>query len=223
MTTSIDPGSVPVSWSSCSTALTERSLACSSAAAMCLPRSPNFSTITCSGMPDSGRDLGSGQPPLRQVRSGRGETDESHVGFASRMAPDDPLEFLPHAWRQRAVAPEDPAHPDHLAEPHQGVRGDLGVELADLAVLHRLAERGDVARREPVVVEAEHLRRDELRLPDDPVERRMLGREPEVRVEAEQLRLDTGRAAGRPSFIACRTRRFRSRTSSSKIAFFESK
>jgi len=50
MTTSIDAGSVPVSSSSASAARTERSLTCSPSAAMCLPRRPNFSTITDSGM-----------------------------------------------------------------------------------------------------------------------------------------------------------------------------
>ena len=122
-----------------------------------------------------------------------------------------------------AVAPEDPAHADQLAEAHQRVRRDLGVELADLAGLRRLAQRLDVAAREAVVVVAQHLGRDELGLADDPVERRVLGGEAEVRLEAEQLRLEPRRPCDEPSFIAWRTRRFRSRTSSSKIAFFESK
>ena len=51
MTTSISPGSTPLSASSASAARTDRSLTCSSSAAMCLPRRPNFSTITCSGIP----------------------------------------------------------------------------------------------------------------------------------------------------------------------------
>ena len=51
MSTSTSPGSTPASASSASPARTERSLTCSSSAAMCLPRRPNFSTITPSGMP----------------------------------------------------------------------------------------------------------------------------------------------------------------------------
>src|SRR5213592_2278743 len=52
MTTSIVFGSTPVSVSRASAARTDRSLTCSSAAAMCFPRSPNLSTITCSGIPE---------------------------------------------------------------------------------------------------------------------------------------------------------------------------
>ncbi len=51
MTTSIVPGSTPDSASSASAARTERSLTCSSSAAMCFLRSPNFSTTTSSAIP----------------------------------------------------------------------------------------------------------------------------------------------------------------------------
>ena len=66
-----------------------------------------------------------------------------------------------------------------------------GSSCADLAGADRLraAPRRSPARQ-PVVVVAEHLGRDELGLPDDPVERRVLGGEAEVRLEAEQLRLE---------------------------------
>jgi len=46
-------------------------------------------------------------------------------------------------------------------------------------------------------VVAEHLGRDELRLPDDPVEARVLRREPEVRAEPEELGLEPRRALRR--------------------------
>ncbi len=51
MTTSISAGSIAFSPSRRDAAATDMSLTCSSAAAMCLPRRPNFSTITCSGIP----------------------------------------------------------------------------------------------------------------------------------------------------------------------------
>ena len=63
-----------------------------------------------------------------------------------------------------------------------------GSPARDLARLHRLLEAGDVPPRQPLVVERQRLGRDELGLPDDPVERRVLGGEAEERAEAEQLR-----------------------------------
>ena len=51
MRQSISPGSIPCSSSRREAAATDMSLTCSSAAAMCFPRRPNFSTITSSGIP----------------------------------------------------------------------------------------------------------------------------------------------------------------------------
>src|SRR5581483_11726190 len=103
------------------------------------------------------------------------------------------LDVLGH----RAVAPEDEAHPEQLAGRHQRPGGDLGVDVADVAARDRLAQPLYVAFGELLVVVVQHLRRDELGLPDDAVERRMLRREAEVRAEAEQLRLETRLAARR--------------------------
>ena len=96
-----------------------------------------------------------------------------------------------------AAGPQDPAHADELADPHQRPGEELGIAVVDLAVLHRLAQAGDVAAREPLVVELQHLRRDELGLADDPVERRMLRGEAEERGEAEPLHLGARRALRR--------------------------
>ena len=139
-------------------------------------------------------------------------------------AADDPLQLVQDALRHPvAVLHQEPAEADELAHAHQRPRGDLRVDVADLARLDRLAQRLDVALREPVVVVAEHLRGDELGLADDPVERLVLAREAEVRGEAEDLRLDAGRPFDDASFIAWRTRRLRSPTSSSKTCFLPSK
>src|SRR6266516_981774 len=164
MTTSSASGSTPASASSVSAARTERSLTCSSSAAMCFPRSPNFSTITCSGM------------PLRSATSAA---------------------VIQRSGRYDAVAPEDVPHAEELSGGHQRPGGHLRVDLAELAARHRLAQSLDVALGELLVVVAQHLRRDELRLADDPVERGMLSGEAEVRAEAEQLRLEARRALRR--------------------------
>ena len=110
-----------------------RSLTCSSGAAMCLPRRPNFSTITCSGMPESVRDLRSGHPPLRQVRSGRLQSDASHSAGLEDAA-DDPLELVGDVRRHRRCRrPRGSSACRQLAEAHQRVGRHLGVDLADLA------------------------------------------------------------------------------------------
>ena len=59
--------------------------------------------------------------------------------------------------------------------------------------LEQAMEAGDVAARQALVVELQRLRRDELRLPDDPVERGMLGGEAEEGGKAEALHLCAGR------------------------------
>src|SRR5882672_8131371 len=209
MTTSISFGSTPLSVSRVSAARTERSDTCSSSAAMCLPRRPNFSTITSSGMPDrsatsaavihrSGRyEAVATSPTFLTVCSGAGgagacaywSPPSSLRLLGPEDAADEALELDRDAARHRPVPPEDPAHADHLAEPHQCVGGHLRIELRDLARLGGLPQRLDVTGGEAVVVEAQHLRRDELGLPDDPVQRRVLGGEAEVGVEAAQLLL----------------------------------
>ena len=168
---------------------------------MCLPRTPNFSTITCSGMPDS-----AAISAAVIHRSGRYEAvaarpDRPHASSGlrmQRMIRSSSFQTTPGIGLP--VAPEDPAHADQLAHAHQRVRRDLGVELGDLARLRRFAQRLDVAAREAVVVVAQHLGRDELGLADDPVERRMLGGEAEVGLEAEQLRLEPRRSLRRALF-----------------------
>jgi hypothetical protein len=70
------------------------------------------------------------------------------------------------------------------------------VDVADLTRLDGLAQPLDVPLGEPVVVVAEHLGGDELRLADDPIERLVLAREAEVRGEAEHLGLDAGGPLG---------------------------
>ena len=70
-----------------------------------------------------------------------------------------------------------------------------GSPLRDLAPSHRLAEAVDVAVGQLLVVEVEDLGRDELRLPDHPVERGVLGGEPEERREAAKLALGARRPA----------------------------
>ena len=51
MTTSMSAGSIAFWPSRRDAASTDMSLTCSSAPAMCFPRRPNFSRITCSGIP----------------------------------------------------------------------------------------------------------------------------------------------------------------------------
>ena len=172
----------------------------------------------------SSTDLGSRQPSFREIVGRRSEPDAFvHAAPSSRAdrARDDGGELLGDVGRQRVTpGPEDPAHPDELADPHQRPREQLRVAGLDLAGSHRLAQARDVAVRQPLVVELEDLRRDELGLADDPVEGGMLGRETEERCEAELLLLDTGRALLGSLVMAWRTRWLRSITSSSKISFF---
>ena len=112
------------------------------------------------------------------------------MSLAPMRAHDDPRELVEDLLRHPVLTvPEDPAHADELADPHQAPGEHLRVALGDLARLHRLAQPGDVALRQPLVVRHERLRRDELGLADDPVERRMLGGEAEEGAEAEQLAL----------------------------------
>src|SRR5260221_4053064 len=142
MTTSIAAGSNSVSASSASAARTERALTCSSGAAMCLPRRPNFSTITCSGMPErpetsaavshrSGRYEAVASRPTRLIPAPAPAKPAPALPVRLRRAygsclrledaADDPRQLVGDALGHRsAVAPEDPAHADHLADPHQG-------------------------------------------------------------------------------------------------------
>src|SRR3954449_3648400 len=191
MTTSIDSGSTPDSSSSTSAACTERSLTCSSSPAMCLPRRPNLSTITASGMP-----LRSATSAAVMTRSGGTQRSRRARSASLRGVQDcahDAAELRDDVRRYLTVAPDDPAKADRLSERHQGPRGHFGVDRAELAPVDRLLKRRDVALRHPVVVPLEDLRRDERRLANDPVEPRVLGREFEVPLEAEDLLLDAGR------------------------------
>ena len=165
------------------------SLTCSSAAAMCFPRRPNFSTITSSGMPlasptsaaviqRSGRYGGGARQPdasLRHPSTPRMIRSSSRVtAFGSSFRPFQSTQRMPSSSPIPISA-------------HAVTSGSI---FADLAARDRLAQRLDVALGELVVVVAEHLRRDELGLADDPVERVVLRGEPEVRGEAEQLGLE---------------------------------
>ena len=86
-------------------------------------------------------DLGGGHPPLRQVVGRRRDPDagsSTAVPGADR-ARDDAPELVEDVRRELVAArPEDPAHPDELADPHQRPREQLGIGLLDLPRLHRL-------------------------------------------------------------------------------------
>jgi len=66
------------------------------------------------------------------------------------------------AGRGIPVAPEDPAHADHLADSHERPRGDGRVDVADLAVVCGLTKAVDVALDDAGVVQAQGIGRDEL-------------------------------------------------------------
>src|SRR5439155_21816233 len=147
MTTSIRSGSTAASASSAAAARTERSLACSSSAAMCLPRRPNFSTITCSGMP-----LRAPTSAAVIQRSGRYDAvavseTRTRRSLIRRLedAPDDPRKLLLDVRGHCTVAPEDVAHAEELSGGHQRPGGDLRVDRTELAALHRFAQALDVA------------------------------------------------------------------------------
>src|SRR6266487_4476238 len=124
MTTSMSAGSKPVSSRRDCAALTERSLTCSSSAAMCLPRSPNFSITTFSGMP-----LRSPTSAAVIHRSGRYPAVAASDTLVTYLqdAANDARELLLDVHRHLAVAPEDEAHAEQLARRHERPRGDLGI------------------------------------------------------------------------------------------------
>src|SRR4051812_18437692 len=178
MTASTSAGSAPDSSNSRSAAATDRSLTCSPSAAIRFSRSPNFSTSTASGMPHA-----AASSAAVKRRSGRYEavaaspTCLTGAPAPARPAPplfaacrsslrrsrledaaDDPLQLRDDARRQLVpVAPEDPAHPDELAEAHERPGRHLRIEgVADLARARCVRERLDVALREPLVVVMQH-------------------------------------------------------------------
>src|SRR5690606_7630437 len=94
------------------------------------------------------------------------------------------------------LAPQHPAHPDHLADAHEHPRGDARVDVADLAGLFRGGESLDVARDDARVVQPQGLGRNELGLADDSVQRGVLRREPEEGAETLALDVDATRRPG---------------------------
>ena len=97
------------------------------------------------------------------------------------------------------LVPEHPAHADEFADAHQGPGRHGGIHLPDLAGELRRLQPGDVAVHNPGVVQPQGAGRNELGLADDPVERRVLRREPEERPEPGPLGLEPGAGrCGRP-------------------------
>ena len=146
MTTSIDSGSTPASASSRSPARTDRSLTCSSGAAMCLPRSPNFSTSTV--LRDAGRagELGRGHPaaPGGTKRSRRGRRASLR---GSRTAADDALELARGRARGTLAVPPQriQRRPISSPRPISAHAATSGRSAPISPRSDRLAERRDVA------------------------------------------------------------------------------